>query len=94
MDKNTTRENRLAYIKMNIDRLSAEIDKMEAGSKKSFPGDLRLLKEKRNEAMEQYELVKQASGNAFETLRDGMFTAWRELARSVERAKDTFHNSL
>jgi D-ribose pyranose/furanose isomerase RbsD len=94
MNKNTIKENKLAYIKMNIDKLSAEIDKMEANSKKSFPGDLRLLKEKRNNAVEQYETLKQASGNAFETVRAGMLTAWRELAGSVERAKNIFHNSL
>ena len=101
MDEAMLRENKMAYIKMNLDKLDIEIEKLEADLEKAdlearfkMEDGLRRLKQKRDEACEQYEAMKQATGNSFEALRDSMVSAWRDLARGVESAKNSFMNSL
>jgi FtsZ-binding cell division protein ZapB len=76
-----------------MDEWNAEIDKLEAkgnqaagDAKLAYQKQIEELKAKRSKAEQKTSELRQASGDAWEDLKDGVEEAWNSLGEAVKSA--------
>lgn len=98
---NDRKDEFVATLKARLDKWNAEIDelaakarKAEAENREEYERGIRELQRKRDEASEKLDTIRDATGDAWLTLRDGADRIWNELGRTVQNAKDAFAKGL
>lgn len=92
-----TREIYMEKYKAQLDLVDAEIDRLEAKAriakadvKIHFDQELSGLRDKRDGARAKLGEIKLASGDAWETLKQGAEDAWTSVSTAVKGAVDKF----
>ena len=82
---------------LQLDKLNAEIDSLaeKAGQAKTDTRDEYLktvesLRSKRDNTREQLKKLQEASGDAWDDLKDGVEAAWESLGAAIQSAKSHF----
>ncbi|GJL75670.1 coiled coil domain-containing protein [Nitrosomonas sp.] len=87
----------LQKVQAKLDEWDAEINKLKAkmsgasaDAKIEMNKQIESLESERSEVRQKYEELKNASGDAWKDVRDGMETAWNRVSDSFKRAADRF----
>ncbi len=98
-----TRQEYIDKMAKQLKDWSSRIDEMETKMavakedlKSGYQNNLRDLKKKRDSVQQKLQELRQSSGEAWETLRDGLDKTWIDFTEAVSSAKDKFkkrHNA-
>lgn len=84
--------NKIDKWNMEIDRLSAQKDKVEANSRLELQKQINTLKQKRAEIKQQVDKISKSSTEAWEDLKIGIDSAWESMNEAVDSAVSRFLN--
>ena len=95
-----TREEYVAGLKARLDRWNADAAKWEARAsvaradmKKQYAKQLETLRERREEALYNLNLVEKASATAWQDLTRGADEAWDRMQEAIKAASSHFEKS-
>jgi len=95
--KASKKEAYVAKIKMKLDKWQMEIDKLEAraaraknATKAKYLKQIELLRSMCKEFELKLEELRQAGGQAWEGMKDGVENAWKALYESIKSAASKF----
>jgi ABC-type uncharacterized transport system auxiliary subunit len=74
----------------DIDRLEAKARQADADAKMRYKGRIESLKEGRRKAVDRFERMRQASGDAWKDMRAGLDHAVDSLGEALRSAKSRF----
>ena len=92
-----TKEEYVSQMQAKLEEWSAEIDELEAKARKKqaqatqgYNERLSELRAKKNEVSEQLKEIQSATGDAWQSLKSGTETMWRDLKATLKESKDAF----
>lgn len=92
-----TKDEYVSQMQAKLDEWNAEIDELEARARKNqaqaAPGyneRLSELRAKKNEMSEQLKEIQSATGDAWQSLKLGTETMWKNLKTTLRESKDAF----
>ena len=95
----TTRDDYIQKMKAELDRWNEQIGKWEAkateaqaSARGEYDRQLQTLRQQRDQALYQLNLLQSAAGNAWVDLARGADAAWDTLRESVEKAATHFRS--
>ena len=75
---------------IEIDALSAQAEAAQEEAKLKFQVQIEALKQQREEARQQLHALQASSEDAWDTLRDGMESAWESVTKAIKDAMSRF----
>lgn len=81
---------RLDLINADITRLEAKANLVKADAKVRYEQELASLRQKRDKANAKFSEIKNASGEAWQSLQHGAEDAWKSISDSVKDAIEKF----
>lgn len=94
------RDEYVENLKTKLDRWNAEIDELDAKARKAkadasqdYRERMESLNRKREDARKKLEEIRDATGDAWATLREGAERTWAELAKTLRETKDAVTKS-
>ena len=92
-----TRDDYVKKLKTQLDRLNADISKLEAkakqpivGMKEAYEKQLKELRERRNALQQKVTEMQKVGDQAWDHLREGADTAWKAMEESLKKAWSVF----
>ncbi len=96
-----TRDEYVTQMKAKLDEWNAEIDGLEAESRKAkaqarqqFAAQIATLRGKRDEAQAKLNELQGASEDAWEGLKSGVQQMWEDFTNTLKECKDAFSEGL
>jgi uncharacterized coiled-coil DUF342 family protein len=96
-DKATEKKAYSDKFQAKLDKMNAQIDELKAKAKQAkadaainYHERIEELEVKRNQTQDKLKELQQASGEAWEDIKDGFESAWGELQGSWEKAMEKF----
>lgn len=80
----------LDKLNAEIDSLEARTDKAKSDTKAEYLKTVESLRSKRDNARERLQKLKEASGDAWSDMKDGVEAAWESLDAAIQSAKSHF----
>jgi cell division septum initiation protein DivIVA len=86
-------------LKTRLDKLDAELSELEARARQAgadaraaYEARLAMIRQKRQEAKQKYDVLHAAGENAWEHLKQGAEEAWTSLKVAVDKARSEFRS--
>ena len=97
----STRDEYVAKMKAKLDEWNAQIDELEAKTRRAkaqaaqkHQERIAELKRKRDEAQEKLEEIQGAGEDAWESLKSGAEQVWENITTTLQESKDAFFEGL
>lgn len=82
--------NELKEWSAKIDELEAKVSTAKADAKIGYENRIRELKEKQETATQKLQEIRESSGEAWEAMKAGVETAWKDFTDALSVARDKF----